>query len=229
MTEQIAAEAVHRSEAQYRAVVETAADGIVVIDHMGIISAFNRAAETIFGYTAAEMIGQNVRILMPDPDRSQHDDYIDAYRQTGVRRIIGIGREVVGMRKDGSPVPIDLAIAEWSHNGQRFFTGIMRDITVRKQSEEEIRRLNVELEGHVADRTRQLQVANDELQAFAYSVAHDLRAPLRAMQGFSKALLEDYGERLDDLGRDYAGRIVNSAARLDDDDPGPAGLQQDRP
>jgi PAS domain S-box-containing protein len=205
-----------RSEAQYRAVVETAADGIVIIDHRGTICSFNRAAERIFGYTATEAIGQNVRLLMPEPDKSRHDGCIAAYRRTGVPRIIGIGREVEGVRKDGTPVPIDLAIAEWWDDGEQFFTGIMRDVTKRKQAEEEIRRLNSELEQRVGERTQQLQAANSELQAFAYSVAHDLRAPLRAMQGFSKALLEDYGDLLDDLGRDYAERIVNSSARLDE-------------
>jgi len=209
-------EALQHTEAQYRAVVETATEGIVVIDHRGRVLAFNRAAEAIFGYTATEVIGQNVRLLMPEPDRSCHDQYLTNYLATGVRHIIGIGREVQGRRKDGSLIPIELAIAEWSHGGGRFFTGIIRDITSRKEAEEQIRRLTEDLEGRVAERTQQLQAVNAELQAFAYSVAHDLRAPLRAMQGFSKALLEDYGDALDDLGRDYAGRIVSSAARLDE-------------
>lgn len=211
-----ASEPSQRGEAQYRAVVETAAEGILVIDATGTILAFNRAAEAIFGYGAGEVIGRNVRMLMPEPDQSRHDGYIVAYIRTGIPRIIGIGREIEGLRSDGTPVAIDLAVAEWQDGGQRFFTGIIRDITARKRAEAEIRRLNDELERRVTERTHQLQAANAELQAFAYSVAHDLRAPLRAMQGFSKALLEDYSERLDDLGRDYATRVVDSAARLDE-------------
>jgi PAS domain S-box-containing protein len=208
-------DALQRSEAQYRAVVETATEGIVIADHRGMICAFNRAAEDIFGYTAAEVIGRSVSLLMPEPHRSLHDEYIAAYTRTGVRHIIGIGREVEGRRKGGTKVPIELAVAEWWDRGQRFFTGIMRDISKRKQAEEQVRRLTSELERHLAERTQQLQAANAEFQAFVYSVAHDLRAPLQAMQGFSDALLKDYGPVLDDRGRDYAERIVNGAARLD--------------
>jgi PAS domain S-box-containing protein len=123
-------------EARLRAVVDTAADAIVVIDEVGIIRSFNRAAEAIFGYEASEAIGQNVSMLMPEREAAQHGGHLSAYRQTGVARIIGIGREVTGRRKDGSAVPLDLAIADWRDSeGSRFFTGIMRDISARKAEE----------------------------------------------------------------------------------------------
>lgn len=124
------------SEARLRAVVETAVDAIVVIDEKGMILSFNNAAERIFGYTAAEAIGLNVSMLMEKSDASQHDGYLAHYRETGEHKIIGVGREVLGQHKDGSVLPLDLAIAEWRDGeGRRFFTGIMRDISARKAEE----------------------------------------------------------------------------------------------
>ena len=122
-------------DARYRAIIDTAVDAIVVIDEAGNIESFNKSAERIFGYMADEVIGKNVRLLMPEPYRTEHDGYLDHYRTTGQRRIIGIGREVVGQRKDGSTFPLDLSIAEWRAGERRYFTGIMRDVTERKQAE----------------------------------------------------------------------------------------------
>ncbi|WP_297511726.1 sensor histidine kinase [uncultured Caulobacter sp.] len=124
------------SDARYRAIVDTAVDAIVVIDESGRIAAFNPAAERLFGYAAAEMVGQNVNRLMPEPYHGEHDAYLERYRQTGERRIIGIGREVNGRRSDGSTFPLELSIAEWRENGKRFFTGVMRDVTARKRADE---------------------------------------------------------------------------------------------
>ncbi|MGO9007112.1 MAG: PAS domain S-box protein [Beijerinckiaceae bacterium] len=122
-----------------RAIVDTAIDAILVIDEAGIVQSFNPAAERIFGYQASEVLGNNVGMLMPGPHRTAHDGHIDAYRRTGRAKIIGIGREVEAMRKDGTTFPIDLAVAEWRMEGKRFFTGIARDITQRKQAEEHLR------------------------------------------------------------------------------------------
>ena len=123
-------------EARLRAVVDTASDAIVVIDGAGVIQSFNSAAEVIFGYAAAEAVGRNIYLLLGAEHGGRHDDYLAAYLRTGERRIIGIGREVEGRRKDGSTVSLDLSIAEWHDaGGKRFFTGIMRDISARKADE----------------------------------------------------------------------------------------------
>jgi len=124
------------SEARYRAIVDTAVDAIVVIDELGRIAAFNPAAERLFGYPSNEIVGQNVHRLMPEPYHAEHDGYLSRYRETGERRIIGIGREVSGQRSDGSTFPLELSIAEWWEGGKRFFTGVMRDVTDRRQAEE---------------------------------------------------------------------------------------------
>ncbi len=123
-------------DARYRAIVDTAVDAIVVIDERGRIEAFNPAAERLFGYTADEMVGRNVHILMPEPYHGEHDGYLARYRETGERRIIGIGREVSGLRSDGTTFPLELSIAEWNDGDKRFFTGVMRDVTDRRRAEE---------------------------------------------------------------------------------------------
>lgn len=133
------AKAFRDSEELLQALLDNVVDGLVIIDHRGIIQEFNRAAEGIFGYTAREMVGKNVAGLMPEPDRSNHDRYVENYLRTGVGRIIGIGREVVGQRKDGRTFPMDLSIGEMRHEGQRFFIGMVRDVTERKQREELLR------------------------------------------------------------------------------------------
>ena len=117
-----------------RSVVNHVLDGIITIDHRGTVTTFNPAAERIFGFAASEVIGQNVKMLMPEPYHSQHDGYLASYLQTGEAKIIGIGREVVGRRKDGSTFPMDLAVSEFRLGDERYFTGIVRDITERKRA-----------------------------------------------------------------------------------------------
>jgi PAS domain S-box-containing protein len=121
---------------QYRAIVDTATDGIIVIDDNGTIQSFNRAAQRIFGYEPDEVIRKNVRELMPEPDRGRHDSYLANYRATGIAKIIGSGREVEGRHKDGSKIPLELSIGEWMSDSRRYFTGILRDLTERKRAEE---------------------------------------------------------------------------------------------
>jgi PAS domain S-box-containing protein len=140
-------EALRDSEERLRMVVETAVDAIVLINDEGRILAFNPAAERMFGYSHAEVIGENVKLLMPDPHKARHDSYISAYRKTGKAKIIGIGREVEGRRKDGSQFSLGLSIAEGRDGrGRRFFTGIMRDVTDLKIAEEQLREESHNLE-----------------------------------------------------------------------------------
>lgn len=125
-------------EARLRAILETAVEGIITINDRGIIESFNAASENIFGYKAREVIGKNVRVLMPSPHREQHDEYLHNYTHTGHAKIIGIGREVTGQRKDGTIFPMDLSVSEVQLADRRIFTGFVRDITDRKRLEREI-------------------------------------------------------------------------------------------
>lgn len=192
------------SETRLRAVVDTATDGIIVIDHRGIIDSFNVAAERLFGYKAADVTGKNVSMLMPSPDREQHDGYLARYLAGGEPRIIGIGREVVAQRKDGTLFPMDLAVSAMQVGSRRMFTGIVRDITYRKHGEEQRAQL-----------IQELQSANDELTNFAYAVSHDLKAPLRAIGSLADWLHTDYGEHLDAQGQEHLRLLKSRVQRMD--------------
>ena len=193
-----------------RAILDTAIDGIVTIDARGIVRTFNPACERLFGYESGEVIGRNVNMLMPAPYREEHDDYLKRYLETGERRVIGIRREVEARKKDGSGFPLYLSIGEWvDDDGSRLFVGVLRDITDLKEAEQRI-----------LQRQRALEAANKELDGFTYSVSHDLRAPLRAIDGFGRILLEDHADRLDAEGRrvlDVIRGNVGKMAQLIDD------------
>lgn len=128
----------HESEARLRTMLDTAVDAIITIDERGTISSINAATERMFGYPAGELIGQNVKMLMPPPYRDEHDGYLARYSETGQKHIIGIGREVQGRRKDGSVFPLDLAVSEFEDQGRRRFTGLLRDLSARKALEQEV-------------------------------------------------------------------------------------------
>ncbi len=178
-------------EARYRAIVDTAVDPIILIDDEGTVESFNHAAEKTFGYRADEVIGRNVKMLMPEPYRSAHDGYLERYHRTGERRIIGIGREVTGQRKDGSTFPLDLSVGEWHVGKRRMYTGIMRDITARKAAEDAILRARDEAE---AARVEAVHARDDALRAdraktkFLAAASHDLRQPLQSLFFFAHAL-----------------------------------------
>ena len=131
--------ALRENEGRLRSVVENAIDGIITIDEQGLIDSFNPAAEKIFGYTAAEIAGQNVKLLMPDLYHSQHDTYLENYLQTGQTKIMGVSREVTGRRKNGSTFPLDLAVSEFFLEKRRLFIGLVRDLTRRHQLETQLR------------------------------------------------------------------------------------------
>lgn len=141
--------ALRDSEARHRAVIQTAVDGIITIDERGAIESLNPAAERLFGASAAELLGKNISVLMPSPYRDEHDGYLARYLRTGERKIIGIGREVIGLRKDGTTFPMDLAVSELTLGGRRMFTGLVRDISERKQAEARQRRMTDELDHRV--------------------------------------------------------------------------------
>ncbi len=169
--------ALRESEERMRAILETAVEGIVTIDERGIVESMNRACEQIFGYSPSEVIGQNVSMLMPSPFREQHDGYLSNYLRSGHAKIIGIGREVIGRRKDGSCFPMDLSVSEVKLANRRLFTGFVRDITARKQAEEQLSEL-----------AKSLAEKNKELETVVYVASHDLRSPLVNIQGFSMEL-----------------------------------------
>lgn len=165
--------ALQEEYAKTRAILETAVDGIITIDEQGIITLVNPAAERIFGYTAAEMIGQSIRMLMPSPYREEHDRYLAQYLATGQKKIIGIGREVVGLRKDGTTFPLALAVSEVRINNHCLFTGIVRDLTVPKRMEQRLRQ------------TEKFAL----LGQLASGLAHEIGTPLGVITGTAEYLM----------------------------------------
>jgi len=160
-----------------RAILETVIDGIVTIDDTGIIKTFNPAAEKIFGYSIDEVFNQNVKMLMPEPYQSEHDGYLDSYHKTGIPKVIGIGREVIGKRKDNSEFPMDLSISRMKVNGSTMFTGIVRDITERNEASDKIFKAMEEA-----------KIANQTKTEFLSSMSHELRTPMNAILGFGQML-----------------------------------------
>ncbi len=165
------------TEERLRAILQTAVEGIITIDERGIVESMNPAAEKIFGFQASQVIGRNVSVLMPSPYREEHDGYLANYLRSGHARIIGIGREVLGQRGDGSIFPMDLAVSEVRLANRRLFTGFVRDISERKKAEAKL-----------ADLAQTLAEKNKELETIVYVASHDLRSPLVNIQGFSQEL-----------------------------------------
>jgi len=176
--------------AHLQSILDTVPEAMIVIDERGVMQSFSSAAERLFGYRAADAIGQNVKILMPSPYREGHDGYLQRYKNTGERRIIGIGRVVVGEGKDGSTFPMELAVGEMKSGQQRFFTGFIRDLTERQQTEARLQELQSELV-HISRLTAMGEMAS--------TLAHELNQPLSAISNYlkgSRRLLEgEAGER----------------------------------
>ena len=203
-------ESLRQSEGLLRAVFETVVDGIITIDERGTVAAVNPAVERIFGYTAGEIIGQNVSMLMPEPYRGEHDAYLGNYLRTGQARIIGIGREVEGRRKDGARFPLYLGVSETHVGDRRIFTGIVRDMSERKAAEEALGRQARELER----RARELARSNAELDSFASIVSHDLRSPLVTVAGCTRLLEDQAREKLGPDGLELIAFIRNGVDHM---------------
>jgi len=198
-----AEQALRASEERFRILAVTANDAILSADSHGNITYFNPGAERIFGYTTEEVSGRPLTTLMPERFQEAHRAGLARYLTTREARVIGRTVELAGRRKDGTEFPLELSLAAWNQGLDVAFTAIIRDITSRKEGEERLRRY-----------ATQLEAANKELEAFSYSVSHDLRAPLRSLDGFSQALLEDYHDRLDDTGRDFLQRVRAASQRM---------------
>lgn len=164
-----------QSEAHLRSILDTVPDAMVVIDRLGAIQSFSAAAERQFGWTSGEAVGLNVRMLMPQPYRDAHDGYLDRYAKTGEQRIIGIGRIVVGERKDGSTFPMELSVGEMRSGGAQFFTGFIRDLTERQDTQARLQEVQSELM-HVSRLTA--------LGEMASTLAHELNQPLSAIANY---------------------------------------------
>jgi PAS domain S-box-containing protein len=171
---------VRASESRIRAIVETAVDGIITINGRGIVQEMNRSAERMFGWTAQEVVGRNIKMLMPEPDRSSHDDYLRNFLDTGLPKVIGQGREVNGMHKSGRLVPVRLAVGRVDLPGSQLFVGFVTDISERRALEASLR--------DTADKAEQ---AAEAKTAFLANMSHEIRTPMNAIIGFTELLLKN--------------------------------------
>ena len=188
--------------AHLAAVVNGAVDGVITFDKAGIIQSFNPAAAALFGYAPAEVIGQNVSILMPAPYRSEHNAYLSAYLRTGEAKIIGIGREVEGQRKDGSVFPMELGVTDVEAERRRFFVGFVHDLSEQRRFESRMRELH-------ADRLKLIE-------NIAAGLAHELNQPLSAINAYlniARRLLKNEQEsaKVDEVLDNAAGQVTRAA------------------
>jgi len=184
------------SAVKFRGIFNNVLEGIITTDEKGLIQSFNPAAERIFGYEASEIIQKNIKIITPKPFCSDHDTYIRNYLRGGNPKIIGIGRECIGLRKDGTEFPIDLAINEMTLDDKRYFTGIVRDITDRKTVEEELQEAKLNAE-----------IANRAKSQFLANMSHEIRTPMNAILGFTDLLLS----RIDNEEQKMYLKTINSS------------------
>lgn len=199
-----------QSRARLAAVLDAAVDGILTIDERGSVISANPAVEQLFGYKADELIGGNVTRLMPEPYRSEHDDYLQHYLRTGEARIIGIGRDVKGRRKDGSVFPAYLAVGEMPGSGERQFVGILRDVT-------ELHRHREQLEAQAQDLAHlssQANAANRLKSEFLANMSHELRTPLNGILGFARLLHDGETGPVTDEQREFLGYVLTSGEHL---------------
>jgi two-component system sensor kinase FixL len=191
------------TEAHLRSILATVPDAMVIIDEMGGILSFSAAAEKMFGYAENEVIGENVSMLMPSPDREKHDGYLRIYRESGVRKIIGIGRVTTARHRDGNTFPIELSVGEASVNGKRIFTGFIHDLTERRRADMRLRDIQSELAlvGRVS-----------EMGSLASSLAHELNQPLTAIASYCEGAAQLLEGELDEERLELAREALRDTA-----------------
>jgi len=188
----------------FAALVAFAVDGIMAIDEKGIVRVYNKACERLFGYEASEVLGRNVKMLMPQPYHDEHDNYLAHYVATGEKHIIGIGREVSGRRKDGSTFPMNLSVGEGIVHGERTFLGIITDISGRVARDRKIQELQGEM----------LRVSRlTDMGQVAAGLAHELNQPLTAILNYTNACLDTAEERGDSEMKSILGKVAEQATR----------------
>lgn len=207
ITREASAEALVDSEALLRAILSTVPDAMIVIDDHGLITSFSAAAEKLFGYCEADVLGKNVNILMPEPHHTAHDGYLRRYLTTGEKRIIGIGRVVEGQRRDGSIFPMELSVGEARTEGHLVFTGFIRDLTERYATEAQLQEVQAEL----------LHASRlSAVGSLASALAHELNQPLTAIANYASAgrdLVDDIRPESTELIREALAETASEALR----------------
>ena len=188
----------------FTAVMNTVLDGLIIINKTGIIQAFNPSAARIFGYSPAEVIGKNVKVLMPEPYHGEHDSYLSNYLSSHEAKVIGVGREVSGKRKNGEIFAMELGVNEMRLDKELMFVGTVRDISDRKKAEKE-------MESHILA----LKHSNQELDDFAYIASHDLKEPLRGLSNNALFLKEDHKDQLTEEGIKRLDRMIYLSERME--------------